>query len=84
VYNLAAYHYASHDKNLEQALTYAEKAMTLRPDYAPYLDTKAYVLVKLGKKDDGLALLREAQKKSPNDRIIAARIIALESGLWKS
>ncbi|MBM3893171.1 hypothetical protein FJ365_02080 [Candidatus Dependentiae bacterium] len=84
VYNLAAYYFATHDKQLEQALSYVDKALAQRPDYPPYLDTKAYVLVKMGKKDDGLALLRDAQKKSPQDRIIAARILSLEGGLWKS
>ena len=84
VYNSLAYHYATHDKELEQALAYVDKSLAQRPDYPPYLDTKAYVLVKLGKAEQGLAILREAHAKAPQDRIIAARLLALESGLWRS
>ena len=83
-YNLFAYHYATHGKKLDQALVYADKALAMRPDYPPYQDTKAYVLIKMGDKDKGLALLRNAHAKDPGDRIIAARLLALESGLWQS
>ncbi len=84
MYNLLAFHYATQNKNLTQALSYAEKALAERPHYPPYLDTKAYVLVKLGNTTQGLEILRAAHAKAPQDRIIAARLLALESGLWKS
>lgn len=81
IYNLLAYHYGTHNKNLDQALSYIEKALVTKPMHAPFLDTKAYVLVKLGKKEDAHAVLEMAHRQAPNDKIIQQRFIALQSML---
>ncbi|NDD54204.1 hypothetical protein EBZ39_10075 [bacterium] len=79
VYNLLAYHYASQTTQLDQALSYAERALASNPSSAPFLDTKAYVLLKLGKRDDAYKLLEEAHRQAPNDKVIQQRFIALQS-----
>jgi tetratricopeptide (TPR) repeat protein len=81
IYNLLAYHYGTHNKKLDVALSYIEKALISKPDYAPFLDTKAYVLLKLGKKEDAHKILELAHRQAPNDKIVQQRFIALQSML---
>jgi len=70
VYNLFAYYYAQKNKKLKQALVFIDKALRLAPDRYDYVDTKGYLLFKLGKKTDALKYLRKAHKLSPHDETI--------------
>ncbi len=70
VYNLLAYHYADHNKNLDQALELIEKALAIAPDCYYYLDTKGLVLLKQGKHAQARELFVKALEQSPDDQVI--------------
>ncbi|KKP23781.1 MAG: Tetratricopeptide TPR_1 repeat-containing protein [candidate division TM6 bacterium GW2011_GWF2_28_16] len=67
VYNLFAYYYAQIDKNLGEALTFADKALTYLPNSYYYIDTKAYVLFKMGKIEESIKLFETALSINPKD-----------------
>ncbi|MFH0898307.1 MAG: tetratricopeptide repeat protein [bacterium] len=70
-YNLLAYFYAQQGQNLEYALNLIDKALQVAPHCYYYLDTKGYVLLKLGRKKDSIKLLEKAQKFAPQDGVIS-------------
>ncbi|MBY0353981.1 tetratricopeptide repeat protein [Candidatus Babeliales bacterium] len=69
-YNLLAYVYAEQNDKLEQALKFANKALAKTPDRHDYLDTKGYVLLKLGKNQEAMNVFKRALELAPNDSII--------------
>lgn len=73
-YNLLAYLYADHKKNLDKALTLVNKALEAQPNSPHFLDTKAYVYLQMGKKQEALPLLRKALAVAPNDAVIKQRL----------
>lgn len=73
-YNLLAYHYAQIDKNLDEALTLAEKALNIEPDNYYYLDTKGFILFKLGKREEAIKSLEMAQSLALDDKVIAEHL----------
>jgi tetratricopeptide (TPR) repeat protein len=54
--NTLAYYLALFDQDLNEALSYAEKAVSIDPDNDYYIDTKAFVFYKLGRYDEALEL----------------------------
>lgn len=50
-----------------RALAYSEQALKLQPDRADVLDTYGWLQVKLGDAAKGLAALKKAQSKAPDD-----------------
>jgi len=69
-YNLLAYHYAESNKNLEEALSLANKAIASSPQCYYYLDTKGYVLHRLGKDSIALKIFDHALTLAPHDSVI--------------
>lgn len=78
VYNLIAYHYASEDKRMEEALKYCDMALQLDPERPQYLDTKAYILGKLGNEMEALDLIQRAFQLAPHDKIIQQRLLLIQ------
>ncbi|MFC1894741.1 tetratricopeptide repeat protein [Candidatus Dependentiae bacterium] len=70
VYNLLAYFYAQKNKNLHQAIKLSEMALELNPDCYYYLDTKGYVLLKLGKIEDAIKNFEKALSVVGKDRVV--------------
>ena len=54
--NNVAYYMTFLDQDLNEALTYAEKAVSLEPESDYAIDTKAYLFYKLGRYDEALEL----------------------------
>ncbi len=72
-YNTLAYLYAIQNRNYDQALELVEKALKEQPVCAAYLDTKGYILSKLGKKKEALFVFQEALSHAPADETILMR-----------
>jgi predicted Zn-dependent protease len=60
VYNLLAYFYAKTNKNLNKALELCDQALKSDPNCYYYLDTKGYVLLKLGNVKQAIELFEKA------------------------
>ncbi|MFH1461927.1 MAG: tetratricopeptide repeat protein [bacterium] len=69
-YNLLAYYYAQNNKNLNDALNHANLALKANPGCYYYLDTKGYVLFKMGKINDSIKLFEQALQFNPKDEEI--------------
>ncbi len=67
VHNLLAYFYAQNNKNLKQALGHANLAVGANPGCYYYLDTKGYVLFKMGKIKDSINIFEQALQFNPKD-----------------
>ncbi|MBD3272749.1 tetratricopeptide repeat protein [Candidatus Dependentiae bacterium] len=67
VHNLLAYFYAQNNKNLNKALGHANLALAANPGCYYYIDTKGYVLFKMGKIRDSIKLFEQALRFNPND-----------------
>jgi Flp pilus assembly protein TadD len=48
------------DKKLDEALKMAERAVELQPNNASYIDTKAWVLHRLGRNEEAKQVMRQA------------------------
>lgn len=68
--NNLAYVYALQGEKLDKALTYADQAIKLGGESSNNLDTKGWVLYKMGDHTQGLDYLRRALAKAPTDRVI--------------
>lgn len=64
------------DTDPQQALQLAEKAHQSMPDQPDILDTYGYALVKAGKADQGLGVLRDAEIRQPNSALLQLHIAA--------
>ena len=60
VLNNYAYFLSLEERDLERALTMAERATTLTENNPTYLDTRAWVLHKLGRNDEAKRIMRQA------------------------
>ncbi|MEG1076088.1 MAG: tetratricopeptide repeat protein [Mucinivorans sp.] len=60
VLNNFAYYLALLDRDLDRALQMADRACTLQPDFPTYMDTKAWVLFKLGQFEAAAAIQKLA------------------------
>lgn len=60
VLNNYAYFLSLKDKDLDEALAMAERAVELQPNNASYVDTYAWVLHRLGRNDDAKRVMRQA------------------------
>ena len=69
-YNLLAYVYATAGRRLDTALTLAGKALEIAPENPVYLDTKGFVLYKLGENQEARVLLQQALNVAPEDQVI--------------
>lgn len=78
-YNLLAYFYAQKNSNLEYALKLINSALQASPSCYYYLDTKGYVLLKLGKKQEAIKVLEAALKLAPHDHVIHKHLKAAQN-----
>lgn len=76
--NLLAYHYARSNKNLPQALALVERALQSAPECYYFLDTKAVILLKQGRRNDAIALFKQALELSPGDMVIKNHLRAAQ------
>lgn len=60
VLNNYAYFLSLMDKDLDKALKMSERAVELQPNNASYVDTKAWVLHRLGRNEEAKAVMRQA------------------------
>ena len=58
--NNYAYYLSLMDKKLDEALKMAERAVELQPNNASYIDTKAWVLHRLGRNEEAKQVMRQA------------------------
>jgi tetratricopeptide (TPR) repeat protein len=80
-YNLLAFHYANKNKNLSQALELIEKALEKAPECYYYLDTKGYILHKLGRNKEAIGFFKHALEYAPHDQTILKHIQQAEKDL---
>lgn len=67
VHNLLAYQYAQKNQNLKKALNHANLAIKENPNCYYYLDTKGYILFKMGKIKDSIKIFEHALSINPKD-----------------
>jgi len=66
VHNNLAWFYASENKNLEKALSLAERAIELEPESDAAYDTKADILSKMGRANEAMAIEEVLIKRFPD------------------
>jgi tetratricopeptide (TPR) repeat protein len=69
-YNLLAYHYAINEENLDDALKMIELALKAQPNTYYYLDTKGYILLKLGRTLEAVEAFEQALSLMPDDQTV--------------
>lgn len=68
--NLRAYYYAEQQQKFPEALALIDAALAIVPTCSHYLDTKGYILLKQGKKQEAEALFIKALEGDPHDATI--------------
>ena len=76
--NNLAWEYAKKGIKLKEALKYAERANELLPNQPKMLDTLAEVHLKLGNKDEAIAILRKAILLDPESEYYKKRLEEIE------
>ena len=72
--NNLAYSYAQRSIKLEEGLALVNRALKDSPDAADFLDTKGWILVKLGKFAEAVPILERAWSLAPNDQEIMGHL----------
>jgi tetratricopeptide (TPR) repeat protein len=80
-FNLLAYHYAMTNQHLDEALALSEQALEQAQQCACYLDTKGYVLFKIGKHVAAIETFKQALQQTPNDATILEHLKQAQGGL---
>lgn len=70
-YNALGYTFADHNIRLDEAAELVDKALALAPDDSFILDSKGWVLFRLGKFEAALETLKKAYAKQPDAEIAA-------------
>lgn len=65
--NYLAYLWAVRGERLDEALRHSQTALNLAPDNSAYLDTLGWIYFQLGRYDDAIDLLQQANQLRPND-----------------
>lgn len=73
-YNLLAYYYVLTNQKLNFASILIDKALKKNPNNVAFLDTKAFLLLKLGKQHEAIKILKKAVKLNPDNKIIKKRL----------
>jgi len=74
--------YSKDRKELEKALIWIDRAISMEPEpKSEELDTKANLLYKLGKKDQGLVLEERSHNLNPQDKEIVESFNKMKNGL---
>lgn len=69
--NYLGYWWADENRNLDKAITYIQKAVSLRPRSGYYADSLGWVYYKLGQYDKAVIWLEKAIQLAPTDGIIS-------------
>ena len=72
--NELAFHRAEAGGNLDESLALSDQALAREPGNAHYLDTKAFILKRKGRRQEALELLRRAHTAAPEDAEIAEHL----------
>ncbi len=72
--NYLAYSFAESGRDLDNALTMAEKAMGLKPGDPYIMDTYGWVLYRLGRYSEAVKTLELAHRQKPDESIIAEHL----------
>ncbi len=72
--NYLAYVWAVRGERLDEALRHVQTALSLAPDNAAYLDTLGWIYYQLGRYEEALDLLQQADRLQPNDPEIQGHI----------
>ena len=67
-YNGLAWHYATHDENLDEALELSKKSLELAPDTPEYLDTLAEIYFRMGKHAEAIEWIKKALALDPKPK----------------
>lgn len=68
--NLVAFYYATTNKELETALSFIDKALQEETESPYFLDTKGFILFKMGKPKEAQTIFEKAVKHAPEDATI--------------
>lgn len=68
--NYLAYLWAGSNANLDQAMTYVQRALEIEPDNAAYIDTLAWVYYRKGRYEAARDTLLQALERMPDDPIL--------------
>lgn len=79
-HNSAAWLAACCRRDLDAALTHAQKATELSPQFAGYRDTLAEVHFQRGDKATAIALIKECQRMEPANQYFAKQLQRFEAG----
>ncbi|MFQ5743257.1 MAG: tetratricopeptide repeat protein [Acidobacteriota bacterium] len=74
-HNNLAYMNALREVNLEQAIEQVDRALEIEPGNPNYLDTKGWVLYKMGRYQEALQLLEQAAKMIPEGQEAVRQVI---------
>ena len=77
--NFLAYHWAERDENLEEAHKLVNEALNLEPANGAILDTKGWILFKLGRPYQALQFLLKAAEEERNSEIFQHAATVLRS-----
>jgi tetratricopeptide (TPR) repeat protein len=68
--NNYAYSLSERNEQLEQALSYAKKAVQLTPNSAPYLDTLGWIYYKMGSHTEAISYVEKSIKIDGKNAIV--------------
>ena len=81
-YAFEVFKYSNNKSELETALSWVNKAISIWNGHSPTLmDTKANILYKLGRKEEGLEIEAESASLAPKDKEIQIALQKMKSGL---
>ncbi|MCZ7557709.1 MAG: tetratricopeptide repeat protein [Bacteroidia bacterium] len=78
-----AYSLAKRGLQLERALAMSEEACEQEPDNSSYLDTRAWVLHRLGRNAEALSFAEDAVARTPNNPVLFEHLGAISHALEK-
>jgi tetratricopeptide (TPR) repeat protein len=64
-YNGLAWHFATHDEHLDEALALSQRSLELRPDTPEFLDTLAEIYFRMGQHDKAIEWINKALNLVP-------------------
>jgi tetratricopeptide (TPR) repeat protein len=76
--NNLAYVYTQRNRNLQQALAYADQATRMQENNPRYLDTKGWVLYRMGNPKEALPYIQRAAKLDPSDPEIQGHLVEIQ------
>ena len=72
--NYLAYMWAEQDRNLDQALTYVQRALRMDPENGAYIDTRGWIYYRQGRFEEAYRDLVRASELEPDESVIAEHV----------